>query len=124
MAPLNSETMNETTNSMGVRFLYLLAGDEAPELHRATPLLTCSLGFLNSWEQHVFFFISGAARKDRFFKNMYLSRSDPCGRMWVCLRPDLAERMVKDSAGQERPIKVGPKLWVSCSNFDVILSDG
>ena len=47
-----------------------------------------------------------------------------CGRMWVCLRPDLAERMVKDSAGQERPIKLGPKLWVSCSNFDAILSDG
>ena len=29
--------------------------------------------------------------------------------------------MVKDSAGQERPIKVGPKLWVSCSNFDAIV---
>ena len=41
--------------------------------------------------------------------------------MWVCLRPDLAERMVKDSAGQERPIKLGPKLWVSCSNFDAFV---
>ena len=48
-----------------------------------------------------------------FFKTCILSRSEPCGRMWVCLRPDLAERMVKDSAGQERPIKLGPKLWVT-----------
>ena len=30
-----------------------------------------------------------------------------------CLRPDLAERTVKDSAGQERPIELGPKLRVS-----------
>ena len=29
------------------------------------------------------------------------------------MRPDLAERTVKDSAGQERPIKLGWKLWVS-----------
>ena len=34
-------------------------------------------------------------------------------QMCVCLRPDLAERTVKDSAGQECPIKLGPKLWVS-----------
>ena len=27
----------------------------------------------------------------------------------------MAERMVKDSAGQERHIKLGPKLWVSFS---------
>ena len=33
--------------------------------------------------------------------------------MCVRLRPDLAERTVKDLAGQERPIKLGWKLWVS-----------
>ena len=40
-------------------------------------------------------------------------RARLCVQMCVCLRPDLAERTVKDSAGKERPIKLGPKLWVS-----------
>ena len=41
-------------NSIGVRFLYSLAWDEAPELHRATHPKIFSW-FLNLGEQHVFF---------------------------------------------------------------------
>ena len=57
VAPLNSETMN----SMGVRFLFNWMGWGTRATHP-----NIFSWFLNYWEQHMFFFTTGA-RKDRFF---------------------------------------------------------
>ena len=47
--------------------------------------------------------------------NLNQLEQDAFGRMCTCLRPDMAVKTVKDSAGQERPIKLGSKLGVSFS---------
>ena len=49
--------------------------------------------------------------------HLHQLEQDAWVRMWACLRPDMAERTATDSAGQERPIKLGSKVFL----FDIFV---